>query len=123
MHGLDEAMGLNRSILGYIVGAGALGGAALGLLLQWFASSYAYPIVISEIIGDIKEGDEIVAYANNVPVGATRLYDVDYPFVISTWQAINDYGVSLPGFNLGDEIDLRLYSISEDTSPKTKCLT
>jgi len=47
MHGLDEAMGLNRSILGYIVGAGALGGAALGLLLQWFASSYAYPIVIS----------------------------------------------------------------------------
>ena len=33
MHGLDEAMGLNRSILGYIVGAGALGGAALGLLL------------------------------------------------------------------------------------------
>lgn len=47
MHGLDDAMGLNRSILGYIVGAGALGGAALGLLLQWFASSYAYPIVIS----------------------------------------------------------------------------
>ena len=49
MHGLDNAMGLNRSILGYIVGAGALGGAALGLLLQWFASSYAYPIVISGI--------------------------------------------------------------------------
>ena len=47
MHGLDDAMGLKRSILGYIVGAGALGGAAIGLLLQWFASSYDYPIVIS----------------------------------------------------------------------------
>ena len=47
MHGLDDVMELNRPILGYIVGIGALGGAALGLLLQWFASSYAYPIVIS----------------------------------------------------------------------------
>ena len=47
MHGLDDAMGMKRSILGYIVGVGALGGAALGLLLQWFASAYAYPIVIS----------------------------------------------------------------------------
>ena len=47
VHGLDDAMGLKRSIVGYIVGAGALGGASLGLLLQWFASSYDYPIVIS----------------------------------------------------------------------------
>jgi len=47
VHGLDDAMGLKRSVLGYIVGMGALGGASLGLLLQWFASSYDYPIVIS----------------------------------------------------------------------------
>ena len=47
VHGLDDAMGLKRSILGYVVGAGALGGASIGLLLQWFASSYDYPIVIS----------------------------------------------------------------------------
>ena len=47
MHGLDDAMGLKRSILGYIVGAGALGGASLGLLLQWFVSTIDYPIVIS----------------------------------------------------------------------------
>ena len=38
---------MNRSILGYIVGAGALGGALLGLALQWYASSYEYKIVIS----------------------------------------------------------------------------
>jgi len=47
VHGLDEAMGLKRSILGYIVGIGAFGGAALGLLLQWYASTSVYPIVIS----------------------------------------------------------------------------
>ena len=47
VHGLDDAMGLKRSILGYIVGVGALGGALLGLALQWFASTYDYAIVIS----------------------------------------------------------------------------
>ena len=47
VHGLDEAMGLNRSIIGYIVGIGCVAGAAGGLLLQWWASSIAYPIVIS----------------------------------------------------------------------------
>ena len=47
VHGLDDAMGLKRSVLGYIVGAGALGGACLGLALQWFASTYDYAIVIS----------------------------------------------------------------------------
>ena len=39
LHGLDDAMGLKRSNLGYIVGAGALAGALLGLALQWFAST------------------------------------------------------------------------------------
>ena len=47
IHGMDDAMGLNRSILGYIVGFGALSGAAAGLFLQWWASTIAYPIVIS----------------------------------------------------------------------------
>ena len=47
VHGLDEAMGLKRSILGYIVGAGAIGGASIGMLLQWYASTVEYPIPIS----------------------------------------------------------------------------
>lgn len=47
VHGLDDAMGLKRSILGYIVGVGAIGGASIGLLLQWYVSTVDYPIVIS----------------------------------------------------------------------------
>ena len=47
VHGLDDAMGLKRSILGYIVGAGAIGGASIGLLLQWYVSTVDYPVVIS----------------------------------------------------------------------------
>ena len=40
-------MGLKRSILGYIVGVGAVGGATVGMLLQWYVSTVDYPIVIS----------------------------------------------------------------------------
>lgn len=47
VHGLDDAMGLKRSILGYIVGVGAVGGASIGLLLQWYVSTVDYPVVIS----------------------------------------------------------------------------
>ena len=47
VHGMDDAMGLKRSILGYIVGVGALIGASAGILIQWWSSSIAYPIVIS----------------------------------------------------------------------------
>ena len=47
VHGLDDAMGLKRSIVGYIVGIGCIAGASAGLILQWWSSTIAYPIVIS----------------------------------------------------------------------------
>ena len=47
VHGMDDAMGLKRSILGYIVGVGAVGGATVGMWLQWYVSTVDYPIVIS----------------------------------------------------------------------------
>ena len=42
-----KRQGLKRSILGYIVGVGAVGGATVGMLLQWYVSTVDYPIVIS----------------------------------------------------------------------------
>jgi len=47
IHGMDAAMGLGRSPLGWIVGAAALAGTGAGLGLQWWTSSVAYPLVIS----------------------------------------------------------------------------
>ena len=70
MHGLDDAMGMKRSVLGYIVGIGALGGAALGLLLQWFASAYAYPIVISGKPYFSWQADMIITFVTMVLGGA-----------------------------------------------------
>ena len=47
VHGLDDAMGLSRSIVGYIVGIGCIVGATAGLGLQWWSSTIEYPIIIS----------------------------------------------------------------------------
>ena len=47
VHGLDDAMGLKRSVVGYIVAIGCILGASGGLLLQWWSSTIEYPVVIS----------------------------------------------------------------------------
>ena len=47
IHGMDEAMGLERSPIGFIVGGMALLGATIGLSLQTWVATSAYPLVIS----------------------------------------------------------------------------
>jgi hypothetical protein len=47
IHGMDEAMRLKRSPLGYMVGAAAFIGAALAVLLQGWTSAVDYPLIIS----------------------------------------------------------------------------
>jgi hypothetical protein len=44
MHGLDEALGLPRSIVPKMVGTAALFGVLGGYLLLWWVSNVAYPI-------------------------------------------------------------------------------
>jgi len=46
VHGMDEAMGLKRSPLGYIVGIIAFVGLFIGLYMQWFTNVYDYKYVI-----------------------------------------------------------------------------
>jgi hypothetical protein len=47
VHGLESAMGLRRSPVGWFVLVLGLGGAAAGMLLQWWVSTTAYPLVVS----------------------------------------------------------------------------
>lgn len=47
IHGMDDAMGLKRSPVGYIVGGMAALGAIIGFSLQTWVSTDAYPLVIS----------------------------------------------------------------------------
>ncbi len=46
IHGMDAAMGLKRSPIGYLAGIAGLTGALLGYLLQWWTSTDAYPVTI-----------------------------------------------------------------------------
>jgi hypothetical protein len=47
VHGIDQAMGLPRSRLPWVVLALALTGACLGMLMQWWISAVDFPLVIS----------------------------------------------------------------------------
>lgn len=47
IHGMDKAIGLGTSLLGYLVFIGGAAGCALGFWLQWWTSEVSYPINIS----------------------------------------------------------------------------
>jgi len=47
IHGMDAAMGLKRSFVGYLAGICAFLGGAFALWLQWWTSTVDYPVVIS----------------------------------------------------------------------------
>ena len=70
----------------------------------------SYPIIITDIDGDVSVGDELVAYADGQIVGATRIADLSAPIVISAWGGYHEFGIDLEGYAVGDAIDLRLYS-------------
>ena len=78
----------------------------------------SYPIVITDITGDVSVGDEIVAYADGQVVGATRISDLDAPVVIAAWGGYDEFDINLEGYAVGDQIDLRLYSQEEGKEMK-----
>ena len=73
----------------------------------------SYPIIITEVDGNVSVGDELVAYANGQVVGATRIADLNDPIVISAWAGFHNFNIDLEGYAVGDAIDLRLYSYEE----------
>ncbi len=74
-----------------------------------------YAIIIVAADGAIDVGDELVAYDNGTVVGATKVVDLNQPITIAAWGSIHDYNVDVQGFEIGDEIDLRLYDASTGT--------
>ncbi|MFC1725781.1 DUF3341 domain-containing protein [candidate division KSB1 bacterium] len=61
VHGMDQAMGLKRSPLGYIVGFMAFCGLALGIHMQWYSNVIVYPFIIS--------GKPVFSFQAYAPVG------------------------------------------------------
>jgi hypothetical protein len=46
VHGMDRAMGLKNSMVGYVAFGGGATGYATGMLMIWFMNSFDYPILI-----------------------------------------------------------------------------
>ncbi len=68
IHGMDAAMGLKPSIVGYIAGVCGVIGGSFGFWLQWWTSTVDYPMVIA--------GKPFNSYQAFVPVtfGLTILF-------------------------------------------------
>ena len=47
VHGIDEAMGIKRTILPVLIFAGGFAGTIGGLLLQWWMNAYNWPWIVS----------------------------------------------------------------------------
>ena len=60
VHGMEKAMGLGDSHVGWIVLFSGMTGGALGLLLQWWTSAVDYPLIIG--------GKPFFSYQAFVPV-------------------------------------------------------
>ncbi|MFC1565103.1 DUF3341 domain-containing protein [candidate division KSB1 bacterium] len=81
VHGMDEAMGLKRSPLGYIIAFISFFVVLGGLGLQWYANAVDYPIVIS--------GKPLVSYQAYAPVGFGLTVAVAAIFTFIIMLALN----------------------------------
>jgi mono/diheme cytochrome c family protein len=61
VHGIDEAIGIKRTILPALVFGGGFTGLLLGILLQWWTNSYDWPWLIS--------GKPLWSLPANIPIG------------------------------------------------------
>ncbi len=73
----------------------------------------SHPIIITDLAGTVEVGDELVAYADGQVVGATKVVDFEQPLVIAAWEGYHEFGIELPGFETGSEIELRLWSAEQ----------
>ena len=67
------------------------------------------PIVINQITGSFSYGDELVAYANGIPVGVTPINTEGSTLLVS-WKSLYEYGIDTDGYHDGDEIEIRLFN-------------
>ncbi|NQU68846.1 MAG: hypothetical protein HQ510_12960 [Candidatus Marinimicrobia bacterium] len=71
-----------------------------------------FPIIITSFSGAVNNADCILAYAELNIVGVKQIDDVEAPQWISVWGAIDESGIYLPGYTVGDSIIIRVWSSS-----------
>jgi hypothetical protein len=69
----------------------------------------SHPMVINQITGAVSQGDELVAYANGIPVGVVPV-NVEGSTLLVAWKSLYEYGLDTDGYRDGDDIEIRLFS-------------
>lgn len=70
----------------------------------------SHPIIIESISGNYNIGDEISAYAQGQFVGGVKIIDNNMPIVLVASGGFERYDVDIDGYEIGDEIELRLWN-------------
>ena len=76
-------------------------------------------VILTELGLGILPGDEVAAYASGELVGVARVVNNYQPLVIAAWEEINEFGIALPGYSDGEEIELRVWSSREQREYRT----
>ena len=74
-----------------------------------YKTGISMPIIIDGISGDYNIGDDIIIYANNLKVGATKITG-EFPMVVSAWKAFDSEDILLPGYSKGDLIAAKIFN-------------
>jgi len=69
----------------------------------------SHPMIIDDITGMVSDGDELVAYANGIPVGVAPV-NVEGSTLLVSWKSLYEYGLDTDGYRDGDQIEIRLFS-------------
>ena len=68
----------------------------------------SHPMVINQITGMVSEGDELVAYANGIPVGVAPV-DVEGSTLLVAWKSLYEYGLDTDGYQAVSYTHLRAH--------------
>ena len=85
---------------------------------QYINTGQFYPIILSELKGHYNIGDEIVAYAHNNIIGATRILTLDQPIIINAYKKIDMFDIQLDGYEQNETIELYLWKRNNNSKSK-----
>jgi|GEM_PF-2985924 len=67
-----------------------------------------YPVVITASQTDLNNGDEVALFDGDICVGA-GVFQEAFPLLVSAWKRVETEKISLPGYQDGHEIGIRIW--------------
>jgi len=68
----------------------------------------SYPVVITGSETELRKGDEIGLFAEELCVGS-KTFSGEYPFAIAAWRKVDRENINYPGFEKGQTISIKVW--------------